>query len=76
MKSKTLNAMLRIASILSYTKSNIQDFIFILQEITLYTMSREVNKTGKCGSYEDTVIALSNKSSQELWQLDAELLPF
>ena len=76
MKSQTLNAMLRIASILSYTKSNIQDFLFILQDMALYTMSREVNKTGKCGSYEDTVIALSNKSSQELWQLDSELLPF
>ena len=76
MKSQTLNAMLRIASILSYTRSNIQDFLFILQDMVLYTMSREVNKTGKCGSYEDTVIALSNKSSQELWQLDSELLPF
>lgn len=76
MKSQTLNAMLRIASILSYTRSNIQDFLFILQDMALYTMSREVNKTGKCGSYEDTVIALSNKSTQELWQLDSELLPF
>ena len=76
MKSQTLAAMMLLANILSIKKLPIQTALYYLQDMAMYTMSREVNKTGKCGSYEDTVIALSNKSSQELWQLDSELLPF
>lgn len=76
MKSKTLAAMMLLANILSIKKLPIQTALYYLQDMAMYTMSQELNHTGKCKSYEDTLIALSHKSNQELWQLDSELLPF